>query len=51
MKKTNFDKYLKRQFADPAFAARFKRADKAWDTALRLSETQLTTNLRQKNLH
>ncbi len=35
MKATNFDRYLREQLADPAFARRFKRADKAWDVALR----------------
>ena len=29
MKKTNFDRYLKEQMQDPAFAARFERAGEA----------------------
>ena len=37
MKKTNFDRYLEKQMADPAFAARFKRAGEAWDVALQIA--------------
>jgi len=34
MKKTNFDRYLAEKLRDPAFATRFKLAEKTWDTAL-----------------
>jgi hypothetical protein len=37
MKKPNFDRYLEKQMADPAFAARFKRAGEAWDVALQIA--------------
>ncbi len=37
MKKTNFDRYLEKQMADPAFAARFERAGEAWDVALQIA--------------
>ena len=50
MKKTNFDRYLDRQLRDPAFAARFKRAGKAWDVALQLSALREKAGLSQKDL-
>jgi hypothetical protein len=34
MKKTNFDRYLKQQMKDPAFATRFEQAGEAWDVAI-----------------
>ena len=37
MKATNFDRYLKEQLADPAFARRFKQAGQAWDVALQIA--------------
>jgi len=37
VKKTNFDRYLEKQFQDPAFAARFKNAGEAWDVALQIA--------------
>ncbi|MBI5101863.1 MAG: hypothetical protein HZB33_08540 [Nitrospirae bacterium] len=43
MKKTNFDRYLKEQLKNHAFAERFDRADEAWDVALQI------TPLRQKS--
>ncbi len=36
MKKTNFDRYLKKQLKEIAFKARFKQAGKAWDVALHM---------------
>jgi hypothetical protein len=30
MSKTNFDRYLEKQLADPVFAARLKKAGEAW---------------------
>ena len=37
MRRTNFDRYLAQQLGDPAFAARFKRAGKAWDVAPKIA--------------
>ena len=37
MKKTNFDKYLKEQLKDKAFARRFQQAGDAWDVALKIA--------------
>jgi len=36
MKKTNFDRYLKQQMKDPAFATGFEQADEAWNVSLQL---------------
>jgi hypothetical protein len=36
MKKTNFDRYLKQQMKDPAFATRFEQAREAWNVAISL---------------
>ena len=36
MRMTNFDRYLEEQMKDPAFAARFEQAGKAWDVALQI---------------
>ena len=35
--KTNFVKYLKDQFKDAGFSARFEKAAKAWDVAIHLA--------------
>jgi hypothetical protein len=37
MKKTNFDRYLKQQMKDPAFATRFEQAGEAWDVTVQLA--------------
>jgi transcriptional regulator with XRE-family HTH domain len=50
MKKTNFDRYLENQLADPGFAARFKNAGEAWDVALQLAVLRQQTGLSQKDL-
>ena len=46
IKKTNFDRYLKEQKQDAAFAARFERAGEAWDVAfpLRTQYSELSTH-------
>lgn len=50
MKKTNFDRYLEQQLSDPAFAARFKRAGKAWDVALQIAALREQAGLSQQQL-
>ena len=50
MKKTNFDRYLEKQFQDPAFAARFKNAGEAWDVALQIAALREQAGLSQKEL-
>lgn len=50
MKTTNFDRYLKEQLADPAFARRFKQAGQAWDVALQISALRQRAGLSQKEL-
>ena len=50
MKKTNFDRYLEEQMADPAFAARFKQAGEAWDVALQLAALREQAGLSQRDL-
>lgn len=50
MKKTNFDRYLKDQLKDPAFAERFKRAGEAWDVALQITALREEAGLSQKDL-
>ena len=50
MKKTNFDRYLKEQMQDAAFAARFERAGEAWDVALQLTALREQAGLSQKEL-
>jgi transcriptional regulator with XRE-family HTH domain len=50
MKKTNFDRYLKEQLKDPAFAGRFKRAGEAWDVALQIAALRQQAGLLQKEL-
>ncbi len=50
MKKTNFDKYLGEQLKDPAFAAKFKRADEEWDLALQLADLRQRAGLTQTDL-
>ena len=50
MKQTNFDRYLKEQLADPAFARRFERAGEAWDVAMQLAVLRRQAGLSQKEL-
>jgi transcriptional regulator with XRE-family HTH domain len=50
MKRTNFDRYLKQQLSDPAFAARFKRAGEAWDVALQIAALREQAGLSQQQL-
>ena len=50
MKATNFDRYLKEQLADPAFARRFKQAGQAWDVALQIAALRRRAGLSQKQL-
>jgi transcriptional regulator with XRE-family HTH domain len=50
MKKTNFDRYLKQQLTDPAFAARFKHAGEAWEVALQIAALREQAGLSQKDL-
>lgn len=50
MKPTNFDRYLKEQLKDRAFAARFKQAGAAWDVALQLSALREQAGLSQQEL-
>ena len=50
MKKTSFDRYLAQQLGDPAFAARFKRAGKAWDVALQIAALREQAGLSQQEL-
>ena len=50
MKKSNFDRYLKKQLEDPAFATRFKKAGEAWDVALQIAALREHAGLSQKDL-
>jgi transcriptional regulator with XRE-family HTH domain len=50
MRKTNFDRYLKQQLTDPAFARRFERAGQAWDVALQIAALRQRAGLSQKEL-
>jgi transcriptional regulator with XRE-family HTH domain len=50
MKQTNFDRYLKEQLADPAFAHRFERAGQAWDVALQIAVLRQRAGLSQREL-
>jgi transcriptional regulator with XRE-family HTH domain len=50
MNKTNFDRYLEQQLADPAIAARFKHAGEAWDVALQIAALREQAGLSQKDL-
>jgi transcriptional regulator with XRE-family HTH domain len=50
MKQTNFDRYLKEQLADPAFARRFERAGQAWDVALQIAALRQRAGLSQREL-
>jgi transcriptional regulator with XRE-family HTH domain len=50
MKRTNFDRYLKGQLADPDFARRFERAGEAWDVAVQLAALRRQAGLSQKEL-
>jgi transcriptional regulator with XRE-family HTH domain len=50
MKKTNFDRYLKQQMKDPAFATRLDQAGEAWDVAIQLAALRQQAGLSQKEL-
>ena len=50
MKPTNFDRYLKAQLTDPAFAERFAAAGEAWDVSLQISALREQAGLSQKQL-
>lgn len=50
MRKTNFDRYLKKQLLDPAFATRFKSAGEAWDVALQIAALREQAGLSQAQL-
>ncbi len=50
MRQTNFDRYLKEQLTDPAFARRFERAGQAWDVALQIAALRQQAGLSQKEL-
>jgi transcriptional regulator with XRE-family HTH domain len=50
VKKTNFDRYLKKQMQDPAFVARFKKAGEAWDVGLQIAALRERAGLSQKDL-
>jgi transcriptional regulator with XRE-family HTH domain len=50
MKKTNFDRYLKQQLKDPAFATRFNDAGEAWDVAIQIAALRQQAGLSQKEL-
>jgi transcriptional regulator with XRE-family HTH domain len=50
MSQTNFDRYLREQLKDPAFARRFKRAGQAWDVALQIAALRERAGLSQKEL-
>ncbi len=50
MKKTNFDRYLEGQMADPEFVAQFQHADEAWDVALQIADLRRHAGLSQKEL-
>jgi transcriptional regulator with XRE-family HTH domain len=50
MKKTNFDRYLKQQMKDPAFATRFEQAGEAWDVSIQLAALRQQAGLSQKEL-
>jgi DNA-binding XRE family transcriptional regulator len=45
--KTNFDRYLDEQLADPEFRARFEAASQAWDVALQLAALRRSRGLTQ----
>ena len=50
MKRTNFDRYLKAQLADPAFVRRFERAGQAWDVALQITALRQRAGVSQREL-
>ena len=50
MKKTNFDRYLDEQFADPVLAANIERAGAGWEVALQIAELRRRAGLSQKEL-
>lgn len=47
---TNFDRYLERKRADPAFAEQFDAADQAWDIALQLAALRRIRGLTQQQV-
>ncbi len=47
---TNFDRYLKEQLKDKAFAERFKEAGNAWDIAMQIAALRKDAGLSQKEL-
>ena len=49
-KETNFDKYLKQQLKDPAFAKLFQQASEDWDVALQLTALREKAGLSQAGL-
>ncbi len=51
MKQTNFDRYLKEQLADPAFARRFKQAGRAWGVTLQIAALRRRAGLSQTSRH
>ena len=50
MKATNFDRYLKEQLTDPAFARRFKQAGQAWDVALQIAAPRQRAGVSEREL-
>lgn len=50
MKKTNFDRYLDEQLADPALAAKLEHAGAGWEVALQIADLRRHAGLSQKEL-
>lgn len=50
MAKSNFDQYLKEKLKDPAFAERFRAADREWDLALEIARLREQAGLTQEQL-
>ena len=50
MTNTNFERYLKQQMKDPAFASRFEQAGEAWDVSIQLAALRQQAGLSQKEL-
>ncbi|MBI2939376.1 MAG: helix-turn-helix domain-containing protein [Chloroflexi bacterium] len=48
--KTNFDRYLERRLANPAFRQRFEVAERAWDLALQLAALRRARGLTQQQV-
>jgi transcriptional regulator with XRE-family HTH domain len=49
-KRTNFDRYLRRQLRDPAFARRYRQADAEWNVALQLVALREACGLTQREV-